>query len=57
MMAGSKCPKWIVVYRGWNTVVSELLMVEGRKTVVMVGSEGMARGVECGGSYNAGHYS
>jgi len=45
MMAGGECPKWIVVYCGWSKVVSVL------------GSEGMARGVESGGSYDGGHCS
>ena len=56
MMAGPECLKWIVVYRGWSTVVSELLMIEGRKTV-MVRSKGMPRGVESGGSYDSRHDS
>jgi len=52
MMARGECPKWIVLYRGWSTVLRELVMlVEDRKTVV-VGS-----GVESGGSCDGGHCS
>jgi len=57
MVAGAECLKWFVDDHSWSTVVRELLMLmEGRKTV-LVGCEGMARGVESGGSYNCGHYS